>query len=214
MQSAEGDRAVNMSHAGFPPRSLFCHWNFTWKPKSGPETIQTLIHVQVNTLLIMVYAHCTDSISHRQAVNATSCPGVAIVVLFYTHILHLLSFKGQEFLKSQTDTIYYWIKVASAEWFFLFFFFADIEYLEIWNILMPKCPPLWLLRVSWQNGKASETASITLPTKIPADMKIIILIYKIIVLCACEENVKWQSISITSHRLDKIWTLCSQQRGK
>ena len=131
MQSAEGDRAVNMSHAGFPPRSLFCHWNFTWKPKSGPETIQTLIHVQVNTLLIMVYAHCTDSISHRQAVNATSCPGVAIVVLFYTHILHLLSFKGQEFLKSQTDTIYYWIKVASAECFFLFFF---CRYWISWNL--------------------------------------------------------------------------------
>lgn len=211
MQSAEGDRAVNMSHAGFPPRSLFCHWNFTWKPKSGPETIQTLIHVQVNTLLIMVYAHCTDSTSHRQAVNATSCPAVAIVVLFYTHILHLWSFKGHESLKSQTDTIYYWIKVASAECFF--FFFADIEYLEISNILMPKCPPLWLLRVSWQNGKAFETASTTLPTKIPADMKIIILIYKIMVLCACEENVKWRSI-LTSHGQDNILTWCSQQRGK
>lgn len=74
---------------------------------------------------------------------------------------------------------------------------------------MPKCPPLWLLRLSWQNGKAFETASTTLPT----DMKIIILIYEIRVLCACEENVKWRSI-LTSHGPDNILTSCSQQRGK
>lgn len=100
------------------PSVIILSLKFHLKPKHGPETIQTLIHVQVNTLLIMVYAHCTDSTSHRQAVNATSCPAAAaIVVLLYRLILHLWSLKAYGVCEGRDWHPYYWVKAANEEYF-------------------------------------------------------------------------------------------------
>lgn len=111
MQSDEGDRAVNMSHAGFP----LSHYSVI---EISLETQARPRNNPVNTLLIMVYAHCTDSTSHRQAVNATSCPAAAaIVVLLYTLILHLWSLKAYGVCEGRDWHPYYWVKAANEEYF-------------------------------------------------------------------------------------------------
>lgn len=79
-----------MSHAGFPPSLIILSLKFLLNLEQGPEAIQTLIHIRVNTLLIMVYAHCTD----RRAMNAASYLAATIVVCHYICILHLSSFKA------------------------------------------------------------------------------------------------------------------------
>lgn len=107
------------------PSVIILSLKFHLKPKHGPETIQTLIHIQVNTLLIMVYAHCMDSTSHRQAVNATSCPTAAIVVLLFTFIVHLWSFKEYRFLKGKTYILITELKLPVRS------DFTDIQYLNL-----------------------------------------------------------------------------------
>lgn len=132
------------------PSVIILSLKFHLKPNRGPETIQTLIHIQVNTLLIMVYAHSTDCTSHRQAVNATSCPAAAVVVLLCTFILHLSSFKLYELVKAETDTLIIALKLPVKS--------ISCRYSISYNmnILMPKyhyflC--FWLLRVSWRDRK-------------------------------------------------------------
>lgn len=99
MSSGKGDRAVKMSHTGFPPLLIILSLKFLLNLERGPETIQTLIHLQVNTLLIMVYAHCMD----RQAMNATSYLAATIVVCHYTCILHLSSFREHDLIKKKAN---------------------------------------------------------------------------------------------------------------
>lgn len=84
-----------MSHAGFPPSLIILSLKFLLNLEQSPETIQTLIHMRVNTLLIMAYAHCTD----RQAMNATSYLAATIVVCHYICILHLSSFIERDLKK-------------------------------------------------------------------------------------------------------------------
>lgn len=87
-----------MSHTGFPPSLIILSLKFLLNLEQGPETIQTLIHIRVNTLLIMVYAHSTD----RQAMNATSYLAATIVVCHYTCILHLSSFREHDLKKKKS----------------------------------------------------------------------------------------------------------------
>lgn len=88
-----------MSHTGFPPSLIILSLKILLNLKRGPETIQTLIHIRVNTLLIMVYAHCTD----RRAMNAKSYVAASIVVCHYACMLHLSSFREHDFKKKKVE---------------------------------------------------------------------------------------------------------------
>lgn len=77
------------------PLVIILSLKFHFKLKCGLETIQTLFHIYVDTLLIIMYAHCMN----RQVINATSCPLATAVVQPDALVLHLLCFKRQAIQK-------------------------------------------------------------------------------------------------------------------